>query len=576
MCLNKLNSWNSAILFLILLTSCSSQNKESATLLIYGGKIYTVDSTQATVEAVVTKGNTILFAGGLDDAKTYKNDATQVIDLNGKTMTPGLIEGHGHFMGLGHNELNLDLMHTTSYQEIIDAVTERVKSAAPGEWIIGSGWHQSKWTEIPEDMVNGFQTHYRLSEVSPNNPVYLSHASGHAGFVNAKAMDIAGIEILPKDGIDKLEIEGGEVMRDVLGRPTGIFTEQAVSLIRKYIPESTPEKNAKAFELAIAACHRNGITGFHDAGIDRETITLYDQMKTKNKMKVRLYAMLGGWDKGLINEWYKKGPSIDPDHLLTVRSIKLSCDGALGSRGAWLLEPYTDRPGHFGHETLPMKFVKETAINALKNGFQVCSHAIGDRANREVLDSYESAFDELPELTSDHRFRIEHAQHLNPADIPRFAALGVIPAMQAIHLSSDRPWAIDRLGEKRIKEGAYMWQTLLKSGIPIVNGTDVPVEPLNPIASLYASITRKTLNGTPEGGFEHEQKMTREQALKSYTLDAAYGAFEEDIKGSITPGKLADFTIFSQDLMTIPEAAFLNTEVAITIFNGEVVYTKSE
>ena len=575
MCLNKSIFWNFVISFL-LLTACSTPNKESATLLIYGGSIYTVDSTQATVEAVATKDNKILFAGSLSEAEAYKDDATRVIDLKGKTMTPGLIEGHGHFMGLGYNKLNLDLMNTTSYQEIVDAVAESVKNAEPGEWIIGRGWHQSKWTEMPKDMVNGFQTHYRLSEISPDNPVYLSHASGHAGFVNAKAMEIAGIEILPKDGIDKLEIEGGEVMRDGLGRPTGIFTEEAVSLIGKYIPQSTPEKNAKAFELAIAACHQNGITGFHDAGIGRETLALYDQMKTANKMKVRLYAMLGGGDKELLGEWYEKGPLIDPDHLLTIRAIKLSCDGALGSRGAWLLEPYADRPGHFGHETLPMHIVKETALNGLKHGFQVCSHAIGDRANREVLDNYESAFAELPGLTTDHRFRIEHAQHLNPADIPRFATLGVIPAMQAVHLSSDRPWAIDRLGEKRIKEGAYMWQSLLKSGIPIVNGTDVPVEPLNPIASLYASISRKTLKGTPEGGYEPEQKMTREQALKSYTLDAAYGAFEEEIKGSITPGKLADFTIYSQDLMTVPEAEFLNTVIEMTIFDGQVVYTKSE
>jgi predicted amidohydrolase YtcJ len=566
----------SVTLFSILLTSCTSPKKDAATLLIYGGPIYTVDTIQSTVEAVATKDNKILFAGSLADAEKYKDEQTQLIDLKGKTMTPGLIEGHGHFMGLGYNELNLDLMNTTSYQEIIDAVAAAVEKAEPGEWITGRGWHQSKWTKMPSDTVNGFQTHYRLSAVSPDNPVYLGHASGHAGFANAAAMDIAGLQVLPKDGINKLEVEGGEVMRDQLGRPTGIFNERAQGLITKHIPESTPEKDAKAFELAIAACHRNGITGFHDAGIGRETIALYEKMKTEGKMKARLYVMLTGWDKELLNEWYEKGPLIDSAHLLTIRSVKLNCDGALGSRGAWLLEPYTDRPGHYGLETLPMDFVKETALNGLQGGFQVCSHAIGDRANREILDRYEVAFDELPDLATDHRFRIEHAQHIHPDDIPRFAQLGVIPAMQAVHLSSDRPWAIDRLGEQRIKEGAYMWQALLKSGIPIVNGTDVPVEPLNPIASLYASVSRKTLNGTPEGGYEPEQKMTREQALRSYTLDAAYGAFEEDIKGSITVGKLADFTIYSQDLMTVAEEEFLNTEIAMTIFDGKVVYSKAE
>ena len=567
---------NTLVLVLILVIACSTPPKESATLLIYGGPIYTVDTTQAMVEAVAVKDNTILFAGSLAEAEQYKNEQTALIDLNGKTMTPGLIEGHGHFMGLGYNEMNLDLMNTTSYQEIVDAVAEKVKTTPPGEWIIGRGWHQSKWTEMPAETVNGFQTHEMLSAVSPDNPVYLSHASGHAGFANAKAMEIAGIQVIPKEGIDQLDVEGGEVMRDKLGRPTGIFNERAQSLITRNIPKNTTEKNDKAFELAVAACHRNGITGFHDAGIGRETIALYEGMKESGKMGIRMYAMLTGWDKELLDEWFLKGIFVDPDHLLTIRSVKLNCDGALGSRGAWLLEPYTDRPGHYGHETLPMEFVKETSLNGLQHGFQVCSHAIGDRANREILDRYEAAFTTYPELAADHRFRIEHAQHLHPEDIPRFAALGVIPAMQAVHLSSDRPWAIDRLGQKRIEEGAYMWQSLLKSGIPIVNGTDVPVEPLDPIASLYASISRKTLKGTPEGGYEPAEKMTREQALRSYTLDAAYGAFEENLKGSITAGKLADFTVYNQDLMQVAEDDFLNTKVVMTIFDGKVVYSGEE
>ncbi|MDX1767285.1 MAG: amidohydrolase [Arenibacter troitsensis] len=563
-----------AIITSLLFTSCQGTEKESATMLIYGGNIYTVDTTRPTVEAVAVKGNIILFAGSLAEAEQYKSAQTQLLDLEGKTMTPGLIEGHGHFMGLGYNELNLDLSNTTSYQEIVDAVAERVKKAAPGEWITGRGWHQSKWKEMPSELVNGFQTHDLLSAISPDNPVYLGHASGHAGFANAKAMEIAGLLELSKEGISKFEVEGGEVMRDAMGRPTGIFNELAESIITKHIPENTPAKNIEAFEMAVAACHKNGITSFHDAGIGRETIALYQEMKAKDKMKIRLYGMLTGWDKELLNDWYEKGPMIDSDNLMTIRSVKLNCDGALGSRGAWLLESYTDRPGHFGHETLPMDFVEETAINGLQYGFQICAHAIGDRANREVLDRYESAFSKFPQGVNDHRFRIEHAQHLHPDDIPRFAQLGVIPAMQAIHMSSDRPWAIDRLGEQRIKEGAYMWQSLLKSGIPIVNGTDVPVEPLNPIASFYASVTRKTIQGTPDGGYEPEEKMTREQALKSYTLDAAYGAFEENIKGSITIGKLADFTIYDRDLMEVPEKELLHTEVAMTIFDGKIVYTK--
>tara|TARA_R110002012_G_scaffold321930_1_gene552438 strand:- start:19966 stop:21693 length:1728 start_codon:yes stop_codon:yes gene_type:complete len=557
---------------LLFLGACADANKEFASLIIHGGTIYTVDSTQTTVEAVAIKDNIILFAGSLAEAESYKNEQTQDLDLQGKTMTPGLIEGHGHFMGLGYNELQLDLMNTSSYQDIIDAVAERVKTAKPGEWIVGRGWHQSKWDSIPSDNVMGFQTHYRLSAVSPDNPVYLSHASGHAGFANAKAMEIAGLQIVNPEGFKSYEIEGGEVIVDKSGRPTGIFNERAQSLIGQHIPQKTAETNTQAFNLAVEACYKNGITSFHDAGIGRETISLYDEMKAKDNMGIRMYAMLTGWDEELLKEWYSKGPKVDPDHRFTIRSVKLNCDGALGARGAWLLEPYTDRPDHFGHETLPMEFVEETALNGLQHGFQVCAHAIGDRANREILDRYETALNEASKLGTDHRFRIEHAQHLHPDDIPRFAELSVIPAMQAVHMSSDRPWAIDRLGEKRIKEGAYMWQALLQSGVPIVNGTDVPVEPINPIASFYASVSRKTLKGTPEGGYEPDQKMTRAQALKSYTLDAAYGAFEEAIKGSISAGKLADFTIYNQDLMTVPEDDILKTQIAMTIFDGKVVY----
>lgn len=557
---------------LILLSACSQ--KEEATMLIYGGSIYTVDTTQTTVEAVAVKDSIILFAGSLAEAEKYKGEQTQMLDLEGKTMTPGLIEGHGHFMGLGVNELNLDLLNTTSYQQIVDMVAERVKSAQPGEWIVGRGWHQSKWDSIPGETVDGFQTHDMLSAVSPDNPVYLKHASGHAGFANAKAMEISGIRVLPMEGIDMMEVEGGEVIRDKTGRPTGVFNERAQLLITNNIPEMTGDQYAQAFDLAVKACHRNGITSFHDAGIGRDYIALYEKKKAEDKLNVRIYAMITGWDKELLNEWYERGPYIDPDHRLTLRSIKLNCDGALGSRGAWLLEEYSDRPGHFGHETLPMEFVKETAMTGLANGFQVCSHAIGDRANREILDRYEMAFKGNPSKTADHRFRIEHAQHLHPEDIPRFAELGVIPAMQAIHLSSDRPWAIDRLGEKRIVEGAYMWQTLLESGVPIVNGTDVPVEPINPIASFYASVSRRTLKGLPEGGFEPAQKMTREQALRSYTLDAAYGAFEEKFKGSIQAGYLADFTIYNQNIMEVEESKLLDTEIDMTIFNGEIVYQK--
>ncbi|MEM6523357.1 MAG: amidohydrolase [Bacteroidota bacterium] len=559
------------------LLSCSSEQRLTpGDLIIVGGTIYTVNDQQAKVEAVVTRGDRIVFAGDSVEAIKYKGENTEFIDLQDKTMTPGLIEGHGHIMGLGYNELNIDLLGVKSYDELIAKVKEAADRADPGEWITGRGWHQSKWDLSEEEVVKGFQVHDKLSAVTPDNPVYLSHASGHAGFANSKAMEISGVQPLDKEGITQVEVEGGEVIRDDLGNPTGVFNERAQTLITRNIPQTTAEKDQKALELAIKACQRNGITGFHDAGASRESIALFKKFKEEGDLGIRLYVMLTGWDKELLEEWYERGPEIDTLHnLLTIRSVKLHCDGALGSRGAWLLKEYTDRPGHYGHETLPMDFVLETSNKALKNGFQVCSHAIGDRANREVLDRYQAAFENNPRLIDNHRFRIEHAQHLHVDDIPRFSELGVIPAMQAVHMSSDRPWAIYRLGLKRIIEGAYVWQKLLQSGVPIVNGTDVPVEPLNPLASFYASVSRKTLEGTPEGGYEPDQKMTRKQALRSYTLDAAFGAFEEGIKGSIEVGKLADFTVFSKDIMTVPEQDILKTEIEMTIFAGEVVYSNN-
>jgi predicted amidohydrolase YtcJ len=525
-------------------------------------------------EAVAVTGNKITFVGTLIKARKYINKNTQVIDLRGKIATPGFIEGHGHLMALGYNELNLDLANVKNFNEMIEQVKAAVSKASPGEWIVGRGWHQDKWDEKPDKMVKGFPLHHKLSKVSPNNPVFLEHASGHAGFANAKAMEIAGVNPLSVEKYKSEQGEGGEIIRDALGNPTGLFNERAMDLIEQNIPEPNSKTDQLALDLAIKACLRNGITSFHDAGASKEHINLFHQARNEGTLGVRLYVMITGIDRGLVYEWLRKGPEIDSLGWLTIRSIKLNCDGALGSRGAWLLEPYTDRPDFSGMATLPMDTVLKTSREALKVGFQVASHAIGDRANREVLNQYEIAFREQPDKSHNHRFRIEHAQHIHPDDIPRFGKLGVLPAMQAIHMSSDRPWAIDRLGEQRIKQGAYMWQSLLKSGAKIVNGTDAPVEPVNPIPSFYASVTRKTLMGEPAGGYEPEEKMTREQALRSYTLDAAYGAFEEGLKGSIEPGKVADFTIFTKDIMTIPENEILQSEVAITIVNGKVVYEK--
>ncbi len=561
------------ILAIVFFASCQSK-QTAADLVILGGTIYTVNEKQPTVEAVAVQGDTIIFAGSEAEARKYIQDKTEVIDLQGKIMTPGLIEGHAHLMGVGYNELNLDLMNTKSFADIVHRVKEAVDKAQPGQWIIGRGWHQDKWDVKPDEMVKAFPTHKLLSAISPNNPVFLEHASGHMSLANNKAMELAGINLLSRERTRSSEVEGGEIIRDALGNPTGMFVENAVSIIQKYVPVSDSISDRQALELALQSCLRNGITSFHDAGASRENIALYRQFKKKGNLSVRLNVMLSGSDSKLIYEWLSKGPEVDADHQLTIRSIKLYSDGALGSRGAWLLEPYVDRHDFSGMATLSMDTVLKVSRVALQRGFQVCTHAIGDRANHEILNRYETAFKENPDKAKHARFRIEHAQHLHPNDIPRFGSLGVIPAMQAIHMSSDRPWAIDRLGEKRIKEGAYMWQSLLKSGAHIVNGTDAPVEPINPIPCFYASITRKTLKGEPEGGYEPKEKMTREQALRSYTLDAAYGAFEENIKGSIEVGKLADFTVFTKDIMKASEQEILTTEVSITIVGGKILYKK--
>ena len=549
----------------IFLLSCES---EKADMIIYNGKIYTMNDLMPITEAVAINNGKIIALGKYKELDRLISPNTQIINLSGAMMTPGIIEGHGHFYGLGLAEMQLDLSTTESYQDLIDMVSDAVDKASPGDWILGRGWHQSKWSDNRDSFINGFQTHDKLSEISPNNPVWLKHASGHAGFANKKAMDIAGVSNETEFGF------GGEIIKDLSGAPTGVFNERAQGLISKHADSNLGDNSdLKAIELAVNACLENGITSFHDAGTSAKAIEVLRESIDKNLLKVRIYAMLTSRDTTLLNTWYKKGPEIgSADDFLTIRSIKINADGALGSRGAWLIDHYSDRPGHHGMPTQSMEYVYKVAKNGILSGFQVNSHAIGDRANREILNQYEIVFNEFPNLAKDHRWRIEHAQHIDPVDIPRFGSLKVIASIQGIHMSSDRPWAIDRLGEKRITESAYVWRDLINNGAILINGSDVPVEPINPIASFYASSTRKTLKGFPEGGFEPSQKMTRLEALKSYTINAAYGAFEENKKGSIEIGKFADFTVFSQNLITIPDDKILDTKVLYTIVNGKIEY----
>ncbi|MEO9802907.1 MAG: amidohydrolase [Reichenbachiella sp.] len=556
-----------AFLAICLELSCIDRHPK-ADLVLFNGNIYTLNETQPKAEALAVADGKIVYVGNNVNANQWVADTTSIIDLEGKTLTPGFIEGHGHLMGIGENLLNLDLLETRSFNEIVELVKAKVDSAKDGEWILGRGWHQDKWFVLPENMIDGFPTHHKLSEISPNNPVVLSHASGHAVLANAKALELAGITR------DTPNPEGGTIFKDLGGNPTGILNETAELLLEGVIPEDTDERRIQILNMAIEECLKNGITSFHDAGAKQNTIDLYESFLNNRLLKIRLYVMLDGMEEDLLKNWFATGPKIGlGDDFLTIRSIKLYADGALGSRGALLLEDYSDAPGVQGLRITPADQIMRVAEQGTKNGFQIATHCIGDRANHEVLDMYEIILKSDTTMTNP-RFRIEHAQHIAGNDIARFGQLGIIPSMQAIHMSSDRPWAIDRLGETRIVEGAYMWQELISTGANVMNGTDAPVEPLTPLASFYASVTRQTLAGKPESGYEPDQRMTREQALRAYTINNAYGAFEEDIKGTIEIGKVADFTVLSKDIMKIAAQEILNTEIEYTIVDGEVLFEK--
>jgi predicted amidohydrolase YtcJ len=546
--------------------------KEPADLVLKNGKIVTVDESVPEVQALAVRGGAIVALGRDRQIDSYIGDATQVIDLDGTLAIPGFVESHGHFTGIGRSKMQLNLMKVKNWDEIIAMVEEAVKNVQPGEWILGRGWHQEKWDKIPEPNIDGLPYHHELSKVSLDNPVWLDHASGHSAYANAKAMELAGIT---KETSDP---PGGEIVRDAAGNPIGVFRETAQGLVGRamshYMEERSPDQvdaeQREIVELAIQECLSKGITSFHDAGASFGTIDLFKEFVEQRKLGIRLYVMASASNDQLrerISEYRIIGMG---NNHLTVRSIKRLIDGALGAHGAWLLEPYTDLPSSTGLNTSPVEEIQETAKIAIENDFQLNIHAIGDRANREVLDIYEEAFKAHPEK-KDLRWRIEHSQHLHPDDIPRFGRLGVIASIQGIHCTSDGPWVIKRLGGKRAEEGAYVWQKLMKTGAIICNGTDAPVEDVDPIASYYATVSRMTQEGSV---FYPDQRMSRMEALRSYTINGAYAAFQEDILGSLTLGKLADITVLSKDIMTVAEEEIPMTEVLYTIVGGKIVYQK--
>ena len=543
-----------------------------ATLVLRNGKIVTVDAAMPEAQAIAIRGDRIVAVGTNQAIQPYVGAATQVIDLRGQLAVPGLIESHGHFMGLGLSKMTLDLMDVKDWDQIVSMVADAAKQAKPGEWILGRGWHQEKWASVPKPNVEGFPSHEALSKVSPNNPVMLTHASGHASFVNAKAMAAAGITAATQNP------SGGEILKNPAGQPIGLLRETASGLAGRALEAWRAKKTAaerdldarRQIELAVKASLEAGITSFHDAGSNFGTIDAIKRVAAEGGLGIRLWVMVRDSNENLqarLKQYRAVG--LNNNHL-TIAAIKVVADGALGSRGAWMLAPYSDSPSSVGLPTNSPESIAQTAQLALEHDMQLCVHAIGDRANREVLNVYERAFKSRPGQ-QDRRWRVEHAQHISAADIPRFGQLGVIPVMQGIHATSDAPYVLARLGAERAEEGAYPWQKLMKSGALIANGTDVPVERIDPMANFHATITRKTKDGAV---FYGDQKMTRAEALKSYTWNGAFAAKEESLKGSLAVGKLADITVLSKDIMTVPEDEIPSATAVYTIVGGTVAYKR--
>jgi hypothetical protein len=482
---------------------------------------------------------------------------------------PGLIEGHGHIHGMGASLINLNLMKVKNWEEIVALVADAVKKAKPGDWIIGRGWHQEKWDHTPAKNFLGYPYYEELDKVSPDNPVLLTHASGHSGYVNGMALQLSGItEKTPNP-------PGGDIVKDPSGRLVGVLEETAQSLVgRTYNNWNNKRSEAdrksewqKSIFMAEQECLRNGVTSFVDAGSSFQQVAWMKELAQQGKLNIRHWLMVRSGIQALkANE--KVFPIINEGNgFLNVRAIKVSLDGALGSYGAWLLESYSDRKDFLGQNTFSIPELKQIADFAWQKDLQLCVHAIGDRANRETIDIFAEQIRKNP--ARDHRWRIEHAQHLNPADIPRFKEWNIIASMQGIHCTSDAPFVYKRLGDKRAEEGAYMWRAFLNAGVLVNNGTDVPVEDIDPFANLYASVTRKLKDGS---SFFPAQKMTREEALYSYTLANAKAAFEEKQKGSLEVGKLADIVMFSENLLTCPDESIPQTKVLLSVVGGKIKY----
>lgn len=537
------------------------QKSHTASLILLHGVVHTENEREPMAEAIAIRDGKIVAVGSTQEIQS-SFAAPHVIDLHGMPVYPGFTDAHAHMEGLGALLVNVNLGDTRSVEEIQALVARRVATVQPGSWVRGRSWDQNKW---PDKV---FPTHQMLDAVAPDNPVILTRVDGHAVWLNRKALDLAAISAQTPDP------DGGKIVRDAEGNPTGVLIDNAIDLVDAVIPQPSEAERTEAIERAVQECLKVGLTEVHDMGADSELIGIYRKLIQTKKFPFRVYVAIGGTGETW-KQYLARGPELaGNDHRLTVRALKLYADGALGSRGAALIEPYTDDPTNRGLTRTPAEAMTEAARAALHRGFQVCTHAIGDRANHIVLNAYEAALAQNTAMAKDARFRIEHAQVVDPQDIPRFAKLGVIPSMQPTHCTSDMYWAEERLGPKRIK-GAYAWRSFLNAGSILPGGSDFPVESPNPLWGFYAAITRQDHNGWPPGGWYPDQRMTREEALKAFTLWAAYAAFEEKRRGSLEAGKLADLVVLSNDIMTCEPLRILETKVVYTIVGGEIVYASA-
>lgn len=528
----------------------------AADLILVNADVVQVDPPQTTRAAVAIRGGRIAFVGPEAEALALRGTTTRVVDLHGFTLIPGLIDAHGHVANLGFLMSEVDLIGTRSEEEAASRVREAALRAAPGEWVQGRGWDQNDWSK------REFPGRKPLDEAAPRNPVALDRIDGHALWVNGRALDAAGITRKTPDPA------GGRIVRDGEGFPTGILVDNAMGLVRSKIPAPDRERTKQAILRALNRCLDSGLTGVHDAGISIEELSIYRELAASGQLPIRVYAMLGGTQRTLA-DFFPGPPVVDEGGgFFTLRAIKLGIDGALGSRGAALFEDYSDAPGQRGLITREPSEIRALAVQAIAKGYQVCVHAIGDRGNALALSALEEALRQAP--PGNYRFRIEHAQVLRLEDIARFKASGILPSMQPAHCTSDMPWAQDRIGPKRI-EGAYAWRKILDAGASIAGGSDFPVESENPFLGIYAAVTRQDLDGRPRGGWRPGERMSIGEALRAYTLDAAYAGFEEGVRGSIAAGKRADLVVLRANLLTMPVSQIPKTAPSAVLVAGRVV-----